>query len=69
MAKFNAKEANRLVKELTKHLIDAHNFIENTEAFGKEASNGILVCAGSEWNIDKSKEVLNFSTRGKYGRS
>lgn len=69
MAKFNAKEANRLVKELAKHLADAHNFIENTEAFGRAAGDGILVCAGSEWNIDKSKEVLTIATRGAYERA
>ncbi|MCS2155506.1 hypothetical protein MUU48_00790 [Scandinavium sp. H11S7] len=46
------------IAELGVHLKSAHEFIENTEAFGYEAARGILKCGDSEWNVDASKESL-----------
>lgn len=43
---------------LAKHLRDAHAFIENTDAFGRTASHGILDCGGCIWNVDESKAAL-----------
>lgn len=44
--------------QLSHHLHCAHGFIEHTEAFGHEASSGILCCGDARWNIDASKSVL-----------
>lgn len=49
---------HNLVAELSRHLQNAHDFIEHTEAFGYEASNGILCCGDAQWNIDSSKAAL-----------
>lgn len=46
------------IAELSHHLQCAHGFIEHTEAFGHEASNGILCCGDAQWNIDDSKATL-----------
>lgn len=46
------------IAELSHHLQSAHAFIEHTEAFGYEASNGILCCGDAQWNIDASKAAL-----------
>ena len=43
------------IAELSAHLGNAHAFIENTEAFGREAATGIIKCGDAEWNIDNSK--------------
>lgn len=53
----------RRIAELSHHLQSAHAFIEHTEAFGHEASNGILCCGDAQWNIDASKSgrALKFS--------
>ena len=51
-------KANKTIAELSSHLKSAHAFIETTEAFGHEASSGILKCGGTEWNIDASKDAL-----------
>lgn len=51
-------DAERRIAELGGHLKSAHEFIENTEAFGYEAAKGILKCGDSEWNVDASKESL-----------
>ncbi|MGQ6276418.1 hypothetical protein ACUNDX_06740 [Serratia sp. IR-2025] len=45
---------NRLIN----HLSNAHDFIENTEAFGVAAASGIIECGGAMWNIDASKAAL-----------
>ncbi|HAS0795567.1 ead/Ea22-like family protein [Enterobacter hormaechei] len=50
--------AEKLIAELSHHLQSAHAFIEHTEAFGHEASNGILCCGDAQWNIDASKAAL-----------
>lgn len=50
--------AEKLIAELSHHLQCAHAFIEHTEAFGYEASNGILCCGDAQWNIDASKAAL-----------
>ncbi|EPH3275902.1 ead/Ea22-like family protein [Enterobacter hormaechei] len=50
--------AERRIAELSHHLQCAHAFIEHTEAFGYEASNGILCCGDAQWNIDASKAAL-----------
>ena len=55
----NALEAaEKRIAELSHHLQCAHAFIEHTEAFGYEASNGILCCGDAQWNIDASKSAL-----------
>lgn len=50
--------AEKRIAELSHHLQCAHAFIEHTEAFGYEASNGILCCGDAQWNIDASKAAL-----------
>ena len=50
--------AEKRIAELSHHLQCAHDFIEHTEAFGYEASNGILCCGDAQWNIDASKSAL-----------
>ncbi|EMF0895837.1 ead/Ea22-like family protein [Enterobacter hormaechei] len=50
--------ARKRIAELSHHLQNAHEFIEHTEAFGHEASNGILCCGDAQWNIDASKAAL-----------
>ncbi|RYA78957.1 hypothetical protein DD595_14690 [Enterobacter cloacae complex sp. 4DZ3-17B2] len=50
--------AEKRIAELSHHLQSAHAFIEHTEAFGYEASNGILCCGDAQWNIDASKSAL-----------
>ena len=50
--------AERRIAELSHHLQCAHAFVEHTEAFGHEASNGILCCGDAQWNIDASKAAL-----------
>ena len=50
--------AESRIAELSHHLQCAHDFIEHTEAFGYEASNGILCCGDAQWNIDSSKAAL-----------
>ncbi|EPU3097549.1 hypothetical protein ACVV3X_001177 [Escherichia coli] len=50
--------AEKRIAELSHHLRSAHEFIEHTEAFGHEASNGILCCGDAQWNIDASKAAL-----------
>lgn len=47
------------IAELSAHLGNAHAFIENTEAFGREAATGIIKCGDAEWNIDNSKSALS----------
>lgn len=49
---------DKRIAELSHHLQSAHAFIEHTEAFGHEASNGILCCGDAQWNIDASKSAL-----------
>ena len=51
--------------ELSHHLQCAHAFIEHTEAFGHEASNGILCCGDAQWNIDASKLALAAAGKGE----
>ncbi|CZW60795.1 ead/Ea22-like family protein [Enterobacter hormaechei subsp. xiangfangensis] len=53
--------ARKRIAELSHHLQNAHEFIEHTEAFGHEASNGILCCGDAQWNIDASKSALSAS--------
>lgn len=50
---------------LSHHLRCAHGFIEHTEAFGHEASNGILCCGDAQWNIDSSKSALAAAGKGE----
>ncbi|MEF8284276.1 ead/Ea22-like family protein [Escherichia coli] len=50
--------SEKRIAELSRHLQCAHDFIEHTEAFGYEASNGILCCGDAQWNIDSSKAAL-----------
>lgn len=57
--------AERRIAELSHHLQCAHAFVEHTEAFGHEASNGILCCGDAQWNIDASKLVLAASGKGE----
>lgn len=45
--------------QIIRHLQNAHDFIENTEAFGGEAVTGIIQCGGNAWNIDESKASIN----------
>lgn len=56
-----------IFEKLMQHLQDAHNFIENTEAFGRAAGNGILQCGTEVWNIDESKATLR-ACRAVIGR-
>jgi len=62
-AKLEATE--KRIAELSHHLQCAHAFIEHTEAFGHEASNGILCCGDAQWNIDASKLVLAAAGKGE----
>lgn len=56
---------DKRIAELSRHLQCAHGFIEHTEAFGHEASNGILCCGDAQWNIDESKSVLAAAGKGE----
>ena len=56
---------DRRIAELSHHLQSAHEFIEHTEAFGHEASNGILCCGDAQWNIDESKSALAAAGKGE----
>ncbi|HCP7704203.1 TPA: hypothetical protein OFW81_003279 [Escherichia coli] len=56
--------AEKRIAELSHHLQCAHGFIEHTEAFGHEASNGILCCGDAQWNIDASKLALAAAGKG-----
>ncbi|HBC2536848.1 TPA: ead/Ea22-like family protein [Enterobacter cloacae] len=60
-----AEAAEKRIAELSHHLQCAHGFIEHTEAFGHEASNGILCCGDAQWNIDESKLVLAAAGKGE----
>ena len=57
--------AGKRIAELSHHLQCAHEFVEHTEAFGHEASNGILCCGDAQWNIDASKSVLAAAGKGE----
>lgn len=57
--------AERRIAELSRHLQCAHAFIEHTEAFGHEATNGILCCGDAQWNIDESKSALAAAGEGE----
>ncbi|MCL9894682.1 MULTISPECIES: hypothetical protein [Enterobacter cloacae complex] len=57
--------AERRIAELSHHLQCAHAFVEHTEAFGHEASNGILCCGDAQWNIDASKSALAAAGKGE----
>lgn len=57
--------AEKRIAELSHHLQCAHAFIEHTEAFGHEASNGILCCGDAQWNIDGSKSALAAAGKGE----
>ncbi|WP_052686656.1 ead/Ea22-like family protein [Enterobacter hormaechei] len=57
--------AERRIAELSHHLQCAHGFIEHTEAFGHEASNGILCCGDAQWDIDASKSDLAAAAKGE----
>ncbi|MCM8071625.1 hypothetical protein M8T87_00165 [Enterobacter hormaechei] len=57
--------AEKRIAELSHHLQCAHAFIEHTEAFGHEASNGILCCGDAQWNIDASKSALAAADKGE----
>lgn len=59
------ESAEKRIAELSHHLQCAHAFIEHTEAFGYEASNGILCCGDAQWNIDESKSALSASGKGE----
>lgn len=56
---------DKQIAELSRHLQCAHAFVEHTEAFGHEASNGILCCGDAQWNIDASKLVLAAAGKGE----
>lgn len=56
---------DKRIAELSHHLQSAHVFIEHTEAFGHEASNGILCCGDAQWNIDESKSALAAAGKGE----
>lgn len=56
---------DRMIAELSHHLRCAHAFIEHTESFGHEASNGILCCGDVQWNIDESKSALAAAGKGE----
>lgn len=60
-----ADTAEKLIAELSHHLQSAYVFIEHTEAFGHEASNGILCCGDAQWNIDASKSALAAAGKGE----
>lgn len=60
-----AEKAEKRIAELSHHLRSAHEFIEHTEAFGHEASNGILCCGDAQWNIDESKSALAAAGKGE----
>lgn len=60
-----AEAAEKRIAELSHHLQCAHGFSEHTEAFGHEASNGILCCGDAQWNIDESKSVLAAAGKGE----
>ncbi|EOY8504130.1 hypothetical protein M8U73_18720 [Enterobacter hormaechei] len=62
-----AEAAEKRIAELSHHLQCAHDFVEHTEVFGHEASNGILCCGDAQWNIDASKSAL--AAAGKGGAS
>ncbi|VAM22653.1 Uncharacterised protein [Enterobacter hormaechei] len=55
---------DKQIAELSHHLQCAHAFVEHTEAFGHEASNGILCCGDAQWNIDESKSALAAAGKG-----
>lgn len=57
--------AEKRIAELSHHLQCAHAFVEHTEAFGHEASNGILCCGDAQWNIDASKSALAAADKGE----
>lgn len=57
--------AESRIAELSHHLQCAHGFIEHTEAFGHEASNGILCCGDAQWDIDASKSALAAAAKGE----
>lgn len=57
--------AEKRIAELSHHLQCAHAFVEHTEAFGHEASNGILCCGDAQWNIDSSKSALAAADKGE----
>lgn len=57
--------AEKRIAELSHHLQCAHAFVEHTEAFGHEASNGILCCGDAQWNIDSSKSALAAAGKGE----
>lgn len=57
--------AEKRIAELSHHLQSAHAFVEHTEAFGYEASNGILCCGDAQWNIDESKSALAAAGKGE----
>lgn len=56
---------DKRIAELSHHLQSAHGFIEHTEAFGHAASNGILCCGDTQWNIDASKSALAAAGKGE----
>ena len=58
-------DADKQIAELSHHLKSAHEFIEHTEAFGHEASNGILCCGDAQWYIDASKLALAAAGKGE----
>ncbi|MFZ4252018.1 hypothetical protein ACEV6G_08110 [Enterobacter ludwigii] len=60
-----AEAAESRIAELSHHLQSAHAFIEHTEVFGYEASNGILCCGDVQWNIDESKSALAAAGKGE----
>ncbi|MCK6919629.1 hypothetical protein L8Q54_15285 [Enterobacter kobei] len=57
--------AESRIAELSHHLQCPHGFIEHTEAFGHEASNGILCCGDAQWDIDASKSALAAAAKGE----
>ncbi|EQA2073144.1 hypothetical protein [Escherichia coli] len=63
--KSEMEAAEKRIAELSHHLQSAHAFIEHTEAFGHEASNGILCCGDAQWNIDASKLALAAAGKGE----
>ncbi|EPE6212718.1 TPA: ead/Ea22-like family protein [Enterobacter hormaechei subsp. xiangfangensis] len=64
-AEAKLEAAEKRIAELSHHLQSAHAFIEHTEAFGYEASNGILCCGDAQWNIDASKSALAAADKGE----
>ncbi|MCK6822469.1 ead/Ea22-like family protein [Enterobacter kobei] len=63
--KTQMEAAEKLIAELSHHLQSAHAFVEHTEAFGYEASNGILCCGDAQWNIDESKSAMAAAAKGE----